>query len=325
MTERAEDVAVDVPAPDRWKWVRRLAPWAISAAALAAILVRYPLARIVAEVERGDVPAMVPAAVAGVLALWLSATIGDLVLLRHLVGRVRFWDLFRGKAGVAVLNALGLAANYGGHALWIQRRFGCAPGTAVGLLLMVSLADLVSVSLVGTVAVWLAGDGLAADARDRLRLIAPAVAALALAVLLLSGSRTSRPLFAPWRDIPRGARLISVAARCGNIAILVVSTWAAARGFGLPVPFVAVATYLPILLVVGAMPINVAGFGPIQAAWVAVFSPWASGEQILAFQFLWHLLFFIGLFVRGAPFLRAVVADVAAGRAASTTSRSGSP
>jgi hypothetical protein len=111
--------------------------------------------------------------------------------------------------------------------------------------------------------------------------------------------------------VPRLYRLYSLAARCGTISVLIIATWVAGRAFGLPVPLKAWASFLPVLLVIGAMPINVGGFGPVQAAWLMLFGPWASGPAILAFQFLWHLALITALFLRGAPFLRDVVADVA--------------
>ena len=39
---------------------------------------------------------------------------------------------------------------------------------------------------------------------------------------------------------------------------------------------------------VGAMPVNVGGFGAVQALWL-VFEPWSSGPAILAFNFVWHI------------------------------------
>jgi len=101
-----------------------------------------------------------------------------------------------------------------------------------------------------------------------------------------------------------------VVARFGNIGFLILGTWAGARAFGMHVPLAAVASHLPILLVIAALPINVGGFGPVQAAWVAFFSPWAPGPQILAFHFLWQLASFGALMLRGAPWLKMVVADV---------------
>jgi glycosyltransferase 2 family protein len=294
----------------RWRWVRRLAPWVITATVVTAILIRYPLARIVEEVQRGELLAMAPVALVAIGTMWFVITAADHLVLAPLTGPLRYRDLLAGKAGVSVLNGLGLAFNFGGYAVWIRRRFGVAPGAAAGTVLLLALADLAAVALLASATLWLAGDP-AGLGRSRLAMIALGVAALALAVLMWQPRPGRHTLLEPWRAVSRTRRLASVLVRCGNISILVLATSAAARAFGLPLPLAAMVTYLPILLVIGALPINVAGFGPIQAAWLAAFTPWASGPQILAFQFLWQLALLGALLVRGAPFLRRVVADVA--------------
>lgn len=293
-----------------WRWLRRAAPWGIAGASVAALLYQYPIRRIVDEIERGDTLAMVPAAVLAIAALWLTATAGDRLLLQPVVGAIRWRDLLRGKAGVSVLNALGLAVTFGGYGVWIQRRFGCAPGAAAGLVLMIALGDLAAVALLVASSVLVA-DTVPAATRDELRVAAPLVLAVVGAVLLVRPRATSRPLLTAWREVPRLHRVASVGVRCGNVAILIVGTWAAARGFGIPLPLGAVAAFLPLLLVVGALPINIAGIGPVQAAWVVLFADWAPAPQILAFQFLWHLVMLAAILARGAPFLRAAVDDVA--------------
>ncbi len=299
-----------------WRWVRRLAPWLITAAVVTAILVKYPIGRIVHEMEKGDVWGMVPIAAGATLALWFTATTGDFLLLRPLSPSLRYLALLRGKAGVSVLNALGLALNYGGFALWIQRVVGCRWQTALGFVMMLTAGDLTAVSSIAVGSLAIGGDGLPTDTRDRLRLLAPALAVVAATLMLVPRPRSmKRPLFEVWRKVPRWHRVASILVRCGTISVLIVATWAAARVFGLPVPLSAWASYLPVLLVIGALPINVAGMGPVQAAWLALFSPWASGPHILAFQFLWHLVLVSALFLRGAPFLRGVVADIARGQA----------
>jgi uncharacterized membrane protein YbhN (UPF0104 family) len=116
---------------------------------------------------------------------------------------------------------------------------------------------------------------------------------------------------APWRTVARPRRALSMLARCGTITVLIVSTWVAARAFGMVVPFKAWASFLPVLLVVAALPVNIGGFGAVQAVWLLLFGSWASGPQILAFQFLWHLCLASSLVLRGLPFLRAAVADIA--------------
>lgn len=301
----------EVPAPrDRWRWARRAAPYVVAGAAVAAILYQYPIDKILAEMERGDTVAMIPVAIAGMLAIWLTATTSDYCVLAPTLEPMRFRYLLRAKAGVAVLNALGTAANYGGYGVWIQRRFRCPARVAAGTILFIAVSDLCAVSVLASLGMWLGGGAIPGTADSRLDVIVPIVAAVALTLILLRPRRGAPPALAPWDRIPRLFRLAGLIARFGNIGILIVSTWAAARAFGMPIPFVVVASHLPILLVIAAMPVNVGGFGPIQAAWVAFFSPWASGAQILAFHFLWHMLVFFAVLLRGAPFLRMVVGDV---------------
>ena len=93
-----------------------------------------------------------------------------------------------------------------------------------------------------------------------------------------------------------------------------MSTWIAARLFGLDIPFTVMAAYFPVVLLVGAIPINVAGFGAVQAAWL-LFEGHATGAQILAFQFLWTLSLAAVVVLRGLPFVKGFVDEIAQGRA----------
>lgn len=301
------------------RWLRRLAPWVITGLVVTAILVKYPIARIVEEMQKGNVWGMVPVALGTTVLIWFTATTGDFVLLRRLAPRpIGYRFLLRSKAGLSMLNALGMALNYGGFALWIHRVAGCGWRVSGGTVLMITLCDLVAVSIIGTAAVLLGGDGLPDEARAQLCIIAPIVAAVASLLLFVpAGGSSGRAVLAPWRAVPRVNRLVSVLSRGGTIGMLILATWLASRAFGLPVPLKAWASFLPVLLVIGAMPVNVGGMGPVQAAWLLLFDPWASGPQILAFQFLWHLCLVVGLFLRGAPFIRSVIADIARGQAPS--------
>ncbi|HUQ05512.1 MAG TPA: lysylphosphatidylglycerol synthase domain-containing protein [Kofleriaceae bacterium] len=298
------------------KWVRRLAPWVISGSVVTAILVKYPVGRIFDEMQRGNALGMVPVALGTTLLIWFTATTGDYVLLGRMASRpVGYRFLLRSKAGMSMLNALGMALNYGGFALWIHRVLGCGWRRSGGAVLMITLGDLTAVSFIATAAVFVGGDGLPAQTRAQLEVIAPIVAVVAALFLFVPRpSATRRAVFEPWARVPRVNRLASVVSRGGTIAFLILATWLAARAFGLPVPFKAWASFLPVLLVIGALPVNVGGLGPVQAAWLLLFGPWATGPQILAFQFLWHLCLVVGLFLRGAPFIRSVIADIAKGQ-----------
>lgn len=298
------------------RWVRRLAPWVITGAVVTAILLKYPIERILEEMQKGNALGMIPVALGTTVIIWFTATTGDFVLLRHLSPRpIGYRFLLKSKAGLSMLNALGMALNYGGFALWIHRVAGCGWRVSGGAVLMITLSDLVAVSLIGTAAILLGGDGLPEKSQAQLSIIAPSVAAVATLLLLLpKPTSAKRPLLEPWRVIPRLNRLLSVLSRCGTIGMIILASWLASRAFGLPVPLKAWASFLPVLLVIGAMPVNIGGMGPVQAAWLLLFDPWASGPQILAFQFLWHMCLVVGLFLRGAPFIRSVIADITRGQ-----------
>ena len=127
----------------------------------------------------------------------------------------------------------------------------------------------------------------------------------------LAGSRPR----ADARALAEGERtqaLLQQAVRVLQIAWMVSITWLAARAFGMPIPAQAMAAYLPIVLVVGSLPVNVAGFGAVQLAWLR-FTPWAPGEQVLAFSFVWQLLCGAAMILRGLPFMRRVIAEIDAG------------
>jgi len=63
----------------------------------------------------------------------------------------------------------------------------------------------------------------------------------------------------------------------------------------------------------GSMPVNVAGIGAVQGAWLLLV-PWAQGgEQILAFAVLWQRVVGAGMVLRGLPFVRQVASEIERG------------
>src|SRR5690349_21841049 len=109
---------------------------------VAAILVKYPIERIYDEMQKGNVWGMVPVALGATVVMWFTATSGDYVFLRPLAPTLRYRFLLKSKAGMSMLNALGMALNYGGFALWIHRVLGCGWRVSGGAVLIITLADL---------------------------------------------------------------------------------------------------------------------------------------------------------------------------------------
>lgn len=298
-------------------WLRRILPLAVTGAVVTFLLLRYPISEIQAEMAKGNFAGMIPfAAIAVVGSLVLIAS-ADFAVFRSSLRRVRWWDVLVGKAGTSVLMAIGYGPGHAAYGVWVARKTRNNVRTTVGLIAFISMSDLTALCYVATIAGLAAYDLLDARARIGLTIVAPSIA-IGMTLTCLLGpkvlhNRVRNPQFLrPWTTVSIGAFFLSILLRGVNLTIAVATTWAAATAFGLPIPLSAFATFLPIIFFIGALPINVLGFGAIQLVWVKFFEPWAPGEQILACQFLLHLIVLVFLVARAAPFLPRVSREIAA-------------
>src|SRR5262245_57871353 len=116
--------------------VRRLLPYVVSVAVVVALLRRYRLHDIAAHLAKGHALPMIPIALAiSFGGLPLGALNDTIVLQACLGGRPRYLDVLRGKAGTAILLALGYAFGNGGYGLWIARATGASAALAGGVVL----------------------------------------------------------------------------------------------------------------------------------------------------------------------------------------------
>lgn len=265
--------------------------------------------------REGNALAMAPLAVGLMVALLLLAALWDLLVIRGSLGKPGYVDVLRGKAGTAVLMMLGYGFGHGAYGFWIARVTGCGARRAGGIVVYLVMSDLATVALGASLAMGVAGELVPAW----LRWMAPAVGLAVLAAMIagpaLLGRMARPPTFLdPWRLVPTWIGYAQVAGRLVNMALGITVTWLAARVFGVSIPFLAMAAYLPVVLVVAALPINVGGLGAAQAAWLLAFRPFASDAQILAFQLLWQVMTGLGLVVRGLPFVRRVLVEIGEGK-----------
>jgi hypothetical protein len=148
-------------------------------------------------------------------------------------------------------------------------------------------------------------------------IVAPIIAAVVSGLALLGPSTLHRwnknpQTLKAWAAVSELRYLVNLAGRILDMAAVALVTWMAARAFGLDLPLEVVAVYHPIIMLVGALPASMFGFGAVQAAWL-LYSPWAAGEQILAFQFVWQLMLNAATIARGAPFLARVTREIQEG------------
>lgn len=302
------------PQRKRSPWLGRLLSVLAAGAIVAAILWKYRLDEIVAQLRAGNATAMAPFALLVPATFIFSQCTWDWFVLRAtLASPPRYVELLRGRAATAVMLIIGYVVGHGGFGVWLAKKTGTPAAIVSGAVVYTMTSDLAAVSIVASTAVFFGR----ADVPRGVGIAANVCALVPIALVLLvpreaPGAKTARlRFFAPWRRVPRAIGLLQICGRACGVSWVVLMTWLGARSFGMEIPIAAFATYCPIILLVQSLPLNVGGFGAAQAAWLLL-TPWAKGEQILAFQFVFGLFMSAAMFVRGAPFVPSVSREIAA-------------
>lgn len=295
-------------------WLRRLLPWTIALGALGLIASRYSFEGIALEMAQGNFWAMVPVTLALPCTAIFFITIADRAVFRSAFGSSPpFLTLVRAKAAIGLVELITYAAGKGGYGVWLSKRTGANSFLIGSTMFYLAGADLIGVCGVAALSLlfW------PIEELGGLRPYIAGVASLMLLFKMLGPLRVVRlPRFlSAWHQIDRGASLLNVAVRSANLVYISLGAWLAATAFGLEIPLTAVVAALPLILLVGSLPVNVGGFGAVQGAWLFFFEPYASGEQILAFNLLWTLQIKCAIALRGLPFLKKTTDEIAAARA----------
>jgi hypothetical protein len=97
----------------------------------------------------------------------------------------------------------------------------------------------------------------------------------------------------------------------GSVFFLSLLVHSQAMGFfGIEIPFQRLLTFLPVVFLVGALPITVAHLGTSQAAWIFFFTTDAAEADLLAYSLASHLTFMLANGTIGVLFLPKAYADL---------------
>jgi len=301
-------------------------PYVLTAIVVSAILRKYSVREITAAMSAGNAWPLFPIALAFALTHILVVSAWDMIVLDAVLGGPKYFDVVRVKAGCAVLQSLGYLFNQGAYGTWIARATGSGVRVAIGLILFTAGSDLAAGSLVATVSIVASR----VPVSDMLRFGAPMLFASMLLLLLgqprepftrvTHGRLDERPgVLRVFRAVPRRRGAVQLFGRILNVSLIILAVYVAANAFGMKLPLRAALAYVPVIMLVGSLPVNVMGFGPVQGVWL-LFTEWAPGPQILAFQILWNVAVLVANTLRGGLFVPRLLREVAEGPRTSTVS-----
>jgi len=266
-----------VPPP----FLRRLLPWLVGAAILAALLYRVPFAALRGGLVHGPW-GWLSAYTLPVILLTLVADAYATFVCLKIAGEPRpAGTLFLVRGATYLLGLLNYALGQGGIGLYLHRTgVRAVRGTGIVLfLLIVNFGALVAAAALGL----LLGEG---GWTGTLRGTALALLAAGLAYL---GVVALRPAFLAEREVlaplfaagPLG-HLAALAGRMPHLLLLLLGHWGALAIWGIHVPLPQALARLPVVLLASVVPLSPSGLGTVQAAQVLLFAPYASEAAVLS-------------------------------------------
>jgi hypothetical protein len=276
--------------------LQRLVPVVISVVTLALVAWYYDMRKVAEALSWRAILTMVPALLAyGACTLFLEA-----LSIRRAIdappARLGLWTAARIKCASYLLAIVNYALGGAALTVLLRRRAGIRLGEAAGVVLLISMTDLlVLLSLGASAAATLPASGLPVKAGGVALVILGFFGGLVLLRVPASLGPFERirslSVFYAMRNRPTRRLLEILAMRIVFAFCFIGVAGATFLAFEVPVPPDRLIVGMMILALVGAAPIAVAGLGVGQAAVVPVFKGVAPDETLIAL----HLALTVGL------------------------------
>jgi hypothetical protein len=235
-------------------------------------------------------------------------------LIHWFHGPLPYRQLLPVRAVTYLVSIINTQLAQGALALYMHRRFRTPLAQITSTVALMILLETTNLLLFATVGV-LAFPGGA----PRTLLILPlALATVWLLLISLArgklgvlGARLSRSvLLSTFRRarLRHGAIILGLKGTVFFLALLVHSQ--ALAFFDIHIPLGRLVAFLPVVFLMGALPITVAHLGTSQAAWIFFFSDYAPEADLLAYSLVSHLTFMLANGTFGVLFLPKAYSDL---------------
>lgn len=316
--------------PNRLKAVL---PWLGASALLAFLGLTTDWPKAMAAVRQTDVVLFLLICGANTVIAFLYDCLCLTWLVRRTLGHRgqpggdRFRDLAPLKAASYIINVLNYHAAALAMAFLIGRRKNVQFLEAAGALALLAYLDILTVTAMSVAGIWLQPEffGTNLALQTALKTMAAAVFTVALGLVLLVQSPWQLPILQKLRQLPPARPLAALTPlrmaeglilRAGLLGIYTVGSTFLMQPFGMKADFGRMMLAMPVITVVGTLPISVSGLGSTQVLMRTFYAPFVLGGRapvpvIDAFSTLaslggmgWRLLI-------AAPFFRKISKELA--------------
>ncbi|MGH7860485.1 MAG: hypothetical protein ACREQY_24405 [Candidatus Binatia bacterium] len=304
-------------APRRAGLFARLWPVALTVAIFVVIFLRIPFDRFRDALAEARLLPFLGVMATFSLCFFLMDTFVLSRMIRWFHGPLGYRELLPVRASTYVVSIVNTQLAQGALGLYIHRRFLTPLGEIFSTVAMMILLEVTQLILLATF-------GMLTFPREVPRglFLVPVVLASFWTLLWLfahgriggSGDLVLRLRGNVLLQTFRRASLAQALAVLGlkaSITLLSLFVHKAALGFfGIDIPLLRLLAFLPIVFMIGALPVTVAHLGTSQAAWIFFFNDYAGEADLLAYSLASHLTFMLANGTLGLLFLPKAYADL---------------
>jgi hypothetical protein len=311
-----------MPEPSRVKlWIKRVVPWLVAAALLAYVFHSVPFARTWGAMRRVGFWGVFVFSIIYFLYAYAADVVATWATFRWFCAPLKLWDVVVIRGATYLLALLNYNLGQGGIIYIVGRRRGVGVARATGTVLLTMGVMFVALLLLAGIGSYL---GDPRDARLRLvRLICTgglvAFALYLVVIALRPEFLARRALLQPLFDAGILGTFKAFLVRFPHVAGHVVFQWILLRMFHVDLPFTAAATLLPVVFVIGWIPITFQGLGTKEVAAMELLARYsdaatleAQRAQIVAYSLTVTVMFVVYSVVTGLLCLRRGTALAAA-------------
>jgi uncharacterized membrane protein YbhN (UPF0104 family) len=301
-------------APRRPSPLRSTLPWLIAAGTLFYLVSSIPFEKLKEALGRAPLVELVAFVTVYAIVGLCVDSFATWVTFRHAIRDIKlsFAQMLRIRGEAYLLSLIHYGIGQGAVAYMVHRRTGAGLARCAGTVMLTIGVNLVLVALCAMAGVLVGG----APSAPALRVIVYALAAgfpvyllvIALRPAFLAKRRLLQPLF----EAGVMGHLVAGAARIPHVLALIAGHLGVMHLFGVRTPIADGLALLPIVFVIGNLPITPSGIGTAQATAIALFSPWAPGATgldrdavVFAYSISLQFLGLIAQAVLGLVFLKS--------------------
>ena len=301
-----------------WGIVRQLLPWVFTFGLVYYLFTLHSPAEAWEALKEVNLAVLLPFWAFAVFVVFLADTYCLTQLFSRLHQKVSFQGLLPVKGASYLLNIINYNAAQGGIALFVSRKTEAPFLQVVSSMLFLIVIDMVVLMIYMGLGLAFLSSWSESPYQLPVMGIAGAIAVGYIGTLiywnggfnfLILGRLRSWAIFHAFRQGSLKDHGILVSMRFAFMSLYFVTQYVSLSFFDIHIPLLELCMYNAVLTIVGTLPISVPGLGATQIVMIALYAPYASEAQVLAYSTAIAFVFILVRMAVGYRYVGQVTRD----------------